>query len=99
MPWHYILPPVKDQARTAPQFSELAKLLRGLAPAMPEEERQDVLRVLADGFERMAFQCKGATLPIAEPKKKARRSSGDVSSVCQAFTELMDAPLCRNVCA
>jgi hypothetical protein len=71
MPWQHILPPVKDQARTARQFSELAKLLRGLAPAMPEEERQDVLRVLADGFERMAFQCKGPMLAIVEPKKEA----------------------------
>jgi hypothetical protein len=68
MRWDFVLPPMKDQARTARQFSELAKLLRGLAPAMREEERQDVLRVLADGFERMAFQCKGSMPTIAEPK-------------------------------
>jgi hypothetical protein len=71
MPWQYILPPVRDQARTARQFSEVAKLLRGLAPAIPEEERQDVLRVLADGFERMAFQCKEPMLPISETKSEA----------------------------
>jgi hypothetical protein len=54
MHWRYALPSTKDPAGTARRFDHIAKLLRKLAPTIPEEERHETLLILADGFERMA---------------------------------------------